>query len=294
MIADMKNIGVKTGFVGFVDLLGFRAKVMALRDKVDWIALRRSVERVHNLFEHKPVDSLTRDEHSVMAKTVMAFSDCLVVTAPVDSTYAEIQGYFDALLGEITGIAMAQGQCVVSGIFVRGGVDFGEWHNDDDIFISPALVVAYELERAVGVPMIAVSDGLYAHFFEHPDRKNYSAEFDPIPDLFLKVGLPNDRVCWCIDYLPICLRSVDPKMTPDEREQYALANGHERHSIQENAFWRSSLEWARRHKAAILTGQASSSTPSVKLKYDWLSRYHDDAVVRVFSNPPSDVMMSSG
>ena len=75
------------------------------------------VALVQSEFEHKPTDKLTQESKRSIDKTVLAFSDCLVISVPVQSPLAKLQGDFDVIMSELTSFAWAQGACVLHGIF---------------------------------------------------------------------------------------------------------------------------------------------------------------------------------
>jgi hypothetical protein len=110
--------------------------------------------------EYKCFDKFIKEEKKILGKSVLAFSDCLVISAPLRSQLADIQGTFDLLISELSSDAWAQGTCVLRGIFPRGDVDLGFWYRQKDTLISSAMVLAYRLEHAACVPMIAITPEL--------------------------------------------------------------------------------------------------------------------------------------
>ena len=111
---------------------------------------------------------------------------------------------------ELTNFALAQGTCALRGTFLPGGVDLGFWYRRKDSLISPPLVRAYGLEKDACVPMIALTPQLRKFLANHPHRSFYSDDFDPIPKILKQYRkLPNGGTQWFINYLRICLESVE-------------------------------------------------------------------------------------
>jgi hypothetical protein len=179
-----RNRCLSQGLVAFVDLLGFSSRVTTLRTTADIEGLERDLSLVQRWFEHRPTDELTRQSKRYSRKTVLAFSDCVVISVSLRSSLISMQGDYDVLMNELVTFALAQGSCTVNSIFIRGGVDLGVWYRNKDTLISPAMVGAYSLERAVSVPVIAISDGLLSHLSEHPHRAHYHESADPFERIF--------------------------------------------------------------------------------------------------------------
>ncbi|GGF00319.1 hypothetical protein GCM10011611_02400 [Aliidongia dinghuensis] len=283
---------MKVGLVAFVDLLGFSARVEAMKTFEDLKLLDQTIARVQRYFDHKPSDSLTKESQQITAKTVLAFSDCLVITVPVDSELASQDGHFDVLMNELSNFALSLGLCAVNGIFLRGGVDFGLWYRNRDRLISPAMVKAYELERDACVPMIAVTGEVHRHFSEHRDRKFYHKSADPIPRILRRFDdLPNGKAQWLIDYMPICLESVDGHIAAADLARYKTSNPEIRDQMRNEAFWRDCRQWATWHADAIRGQYRTATAGSIRAKYVWLARYHDDAVARFFGTAPAELLI---
>lgn len=279
------------GMVAFVDLLGFAARVRGIEKAAHLKVIERDVRNVQTWFDHKTKDSTVREVQKLQAKTVLAFSDCLVIAVPSYSTLAGHEGDFDVLLGEIVAMAFAQGRCALNGIFVRGGADYGLWHKRKDTIVSPAMVVAYDLERChAQVPMIAMSDDLMRHFTEHEHRKFYHKSDDPVRRYFREFELPNGKKQWMIDYFPLFLGEVDGNLTPKEKELYQRDRAS-RAELRATAWQRGIKETALAHKEAILVARAAAGSRKVKAKYDWLAKYHNDALSRFLRRPPPELLI---
>lgn len=279
------------GMVAFIDLLGFSARVVAIETEGDLKAIEADVRRVQKWFDHKTKDDTVREVQKLQSKQVLAFSDCLVVAVPSFSELTGSEGDFDVQLSEMVALAYAQGLCAVNGIFVRGGVDYGLWYKRRDTIISPAMIAAYQLEQAAVVPMIAISDDLMKHFQEHPHREFYHEDPDPVDRYFREFELPGGRRQWMLDYLPLTLGEMDGSLTAAERESYRIGDAEEREALRTNAWRRAITETASIHKDRIVAARAAAATDAIRVKYDWLARYHDDALGRFFVETPPELLI---
>lgn len=266
---------LNNGLFAFVDLLGFSNRVEAVSTEEQLRALDDDVSFVQNEFEHKSSDKFIKEEHKVVGKNVLAFSDCLVISVPLRSQMVTFQGTFDILMGELNSYALAQGTCVLRGIFIRGGVDLGFWYRRKDTLISPAMVRAYKLEQAACVPMIALTPDLQKYLSDHPHRRYYSDDVDPIPTTMTEYGnLPNETTQWFVNYLRICLGSITPSIFGDDLKRYKEANEEGRELIRNEAWQNACRDWARRHGQAVLNAYNSAGEDEhVRQKYAWLVDY---------------------
>ncbi len=283
---------ITLGMVSFVDLLGFSERVMAMRQEEELEAIEADVRRVQEWFEHRPGDKHVKQSQNLRSKKVLAFSDCLVISVSSYSESTKWDGDFDVLMNEVADIAMAQGRCVMNGIFIRGASEYGLWYKRRDTMISPAMVTAYNLEHAACVPMIAIAADLMQHLSEHPHRKFYSDDSDPIEKYFRHYDdLPNGTSQWFIDYLPICLEAADGAIAANDRKKYTHADAQTRDRMRNEAYTRDCQEMVTWHRDAILAAHAIAASDTVRAKYVWLAAYHDDAVGRFFVDPSSDLLI---
>jgi hypothetical protein len=274
---------LKNGVIAFIDLLGFSARVEAISTEDELRALDDAVSFVQAEFGHKTRDELTRDSNKVIHKTVLAFSDCLVISVPVRSPLADHQGSFDVLMSELNSFALAQGTCVLRGMFLRGGVDIGAWYRRQDALISPAMIRAYRLEHDACVPMIAITPDLWTYLANHPHRRFYSDELDPIPRTFSQQNkLPNGSTQRFLNYVRICLETVEGRLIGDERARYEAADADERDRMRSETWNRACRDWARDHAQAIIKAHTGAENADVRQKYRWLARYHNKEIRRFF------------
>ena len=295
MTKRITSRNLNNGLFAFVDLLGFSNRVEAITTEEQLRALDEEVVYVQNEFEHKSADRYIREEHKIVGKSVLAFSDCLVISVPLRSKVAASEGTFDLLMSELTSFAWAQGACVLRGIFLRGGVDLGFWYRRKDTLISPALVRAYQLEHAACVPMIAVTPELRTYLSDHPHRNFYSEDSDPVPRTLVQYSnLPNGQTQWYINYLRICLQTVEPTIVGDDRKRYQAESADGKDRMRTEAWQNACRSWARRHGEVILRALASAGNDErVSAKYAWLVGYHNEEITRFFREEAEPLLVSA-
>lgn len=283
---------LKNGLFAFIDVLGFAARVESINTEQQLLDLAGDVAFVHETFEHKVPDALTRESHKSVDKKIQVFSDCLLLSVPLRSPLTALQGQFDILMSELHGIALAQATCVLRGIFLRGGVDLGFWYRHKDTLISPALVQAYRLEHDACVPMIAVAPKLLEYLSDHPLRRSYSQDLDPFPRTIAQyTKLPNGKAHWFINYLRLSFDTVEPVFVGDDKEQYRAATDTERARMWRKAFLKTCRELAKDHGRAILEAHKKAERDDVRAKYAWLADYHNAEVKAFFGRASASLLI---
>ena len=259
----LKKELVKLGMVAFIDLLGYSNRVRLLETFDDVNQLDKDLNRIQSWFDYQSTDNVTRSVQKITGKKVLAFSDCIIVFLPVYSSLTKTEGNFDVFASELFSIALSQGRCVINGIFVRGGIDYGVWYKRKDRLISPALVEAYETERGAVVPMIAVTENLYEHLSNHSHRKFYASSDDPVSQLIRQYdNLPNGMDMRFIDYVPVCLEALDGELTGEERETYSSMDSEVKNKMRNDAYWRACHRWALFHGILFANNTMLSTTKS--------------------------------
>ncbi|WP_429242170.1 hypothetical protein [Luteibacter sp. 621] len=268
------------GVCAFIDVLGFAEEVRRVSTLDDLVRTRDRINRVRNQFDFEPRDDMLLDLHSMYDKRVLAFSDSVIAYFPLRSKAMEMQGDFDPVFSELAGFAEAQGACVLgNGDFVRGGVELGWWFQDGTTLVSDALVEAHGLETRADVPVIAIGERLYEHARSHRDRQAYATEIDPVDTAFRRYegiykGQPTRF--YYLDYIRICLDSIDALETRADVERYkAAAPGPARQAILDTSHRARLLEWLTCHATQIK--HAHETAPIVaQSKYVWLADYHNE------------------
>jgi hypothetical protein len=132
--------------------------------------------------------------------------------------------------------------------------------------------------------MIAITLDLQKYLSDHPHRNYYSDDFDPIPKTLVQYdNLPNGWTQWFINYVRICLDSVEPTIAGDDRKRYQAEDLDGRDRMRTEAWQNACRHWVRRHGQAILSACASAGNAErVREKYAWLVAYHNDEIRRFF------------
>lgn len=275
MIAKKTSMGV----TAFIDILGFGARVLGAKSLGEVASISSQVETIRNQFDFESEDELIKKVHKMYKKKVLAFSDSVIVNFPISSVATKYEGTFDPIMSEISGFGMAQGNCVQRGLFIRGGVDLGWWYQSGKTLVSQSLTRAYYSEGNANVPVLALTDDLYAFLSEHSDRKFYSDSADPIVDTFRKyegIAKGKDVSFWYVDYIRICIESID-WMSKSGLEAYKKASpeSDERQSIIDDGYRRNVAAWLKNH-ASMIRCAYNTADEKCKSKYVWLAEYHNE------------------
>jgi hypothetical protein len=262
---SQKNVSV--GITAFLDILGFGNRVLSAQSIQDIDDIAKDVKRIQKNFDYKSEDSSVRELQKHYKKTVLAFSDSVIVNVPLQSRMTEMQGTFDAVMSELSSIAFAQAQCVNSGLFLRGGVDIGWWYRRGATLASQSMVRAYKTEGQANVPVIALTDDLYDFLAKNIGRKNYSADYDPFPRLFRKYsasGAKGKVSFWYLDYIDVFAESIDWITSKSQHQQYRAASADERDRIMEAGYTRNREIWFTHHARTIEAAHAVAAPKSRK------------------------------
>lgn len=274
-----KKSKLSYGLTAFLDVLGFGSQVLMAQDKDDIDSVLESVSLIRDAFEYRPNDSTVRDTQKAYRKSVLAFSDSVIVNVPLASRMTEIQGTFDGLMSELHSMAVAQAKCVENGLFLRGGVDLDWWYRHGETLVSKSLTVAYGLEGSACVPVIAVSERVFKYFSEHHGRSYYAKSADPFPSLVRRFigdvcGTPVD--VHFLDYLSAFAGEID--WTPSKSNRnHLLSLPAEERDAQMEAWRRENLTyWFAGHARMIELANSRTNVSSVQAKYKWLADYHNE------------------
>lgn len=270
---------VSRGMTAFLDILGFGNRVLTATSAEDLAPIIDDVRRIQRAFEFSERDELTNRAHAITKKTVLAFSDSVIVNIPLESSITRTQGTFDAFMGELLDLALSQCECIEDGLFLRGGLDLGWWHRDGDVLVSQGLARAYRMEGRANVPVIALTDDLYKYLSEHQDRGNYAEDIEPMGSLLRKYeGHDNngERVeFWFIDYITILIRNLD--WNPGaQRQEYLAASDEAKDEMRRVGSAAMRRSWFAKHARTIERAHGKAGSRSVEAKYVWLAAYHNE------------------
>lgn len=277
----MKSPSIKDfppSLVVFLDVLGFGDKVKKIREDYDLQYIYKALRLIHDEFEKNITNEEMTKDHELKGKTVLAFSDTIVISLFFESEDTQTLGLFDNMLGQLHSIALSQISCLSNGLFLRGGIAKGRWFRDGDIMISDALVKAYEMEsHKAKFPIIGIDQQTYDYLAGHQDRRNYAAEIDPVDALFntTKNGKNTEHY---LDYLNIGFVSSEDWYCASDRQNYLKAEPEQKMDILNESYKKSQLGFLKAHRQTILSALDKAPDESAKSKYRWLCRYHNSIV----------------
>ncbi len=236
------------GIVTFIDVLGFRAM---LSD--------RPAGEIHEIIFSLREFTTPEVEHFRRMKEVRlssrAFAESVsdaVVRVRVFNTQHSDGAFFHELLD----LLHIQILCIDHGVFIRAGVAIGNVHvgvNGDGPVFGPAMVRAYDIESGEAIyPRIVIDDAAYDQFLSDVRLHNEDHDLDEETDYvngLLRIGEDGTRF---IDYLAA------------SEGEFDTFQGY--------------LAFVGRHAALIRQNLAQAHKPTIRRKYLWLARYHNDVV----------------
>lgn len=143
------------GFVTFFDILGF--KNMLSKKSCD------EVNNIINVFykeNDRVKDQVGNCNYDI---NTISFSDSVIRASVLKDDYSNID-YCEALLNEIVNLSCIQMNLIREGIWIRGGVAFGEIciDNEKGIVFGEGFVDAYTLESQIAnFPRIVISSDIF-------------------------------------------------------------------------------------------------------------------------------------
>ncbi len=266
---------ISAGITAFIDILGFGNKVLSATTLDDLNDIHGQVKLIQNAFDFDTTDELTQNVQKLHGTTVLAFSDCVVVNIPLQSEATTYEGTFDPIMSEVTSFAYGQGTCCLNSLFIRGGIDLGWWYQSGPTLISQSMVNAYRAESYASVPVIALTKEFYDYFSNHKHREYYSKDYDPIPRVFRKYK-EGDKEFHYIDYMTICLESLDWQRSKEQLDLYRSSSPDEKDKIMSEGYRQNIDDWLNRHARNIEAAHSAADDDNVKQKYVWLCGYHNE------------------
>jgi hypothetical protein len=280
---------ISHGMTAFLDILGFGERVASAKEIDDVAAIAKDVERIQRAFAYATTDTDTKTMQEQAKKTVLAFSDSVIVIVPLESPVTQFQGTFDPFMSEFVDLAVAQAQCVMKGLFLRGGLDLGWWYRNGDVLVSQGLARAYRMEGLANVPVIALTPDLYHFFEEHSDRRTYAKSIEPISNLLRKYSGQSKEGpidFWFLDYLRIVVGELDWSPTAEQRSEYDQANSERRDQMRDEGYAKAIQDWFFHHARQIELAREKATLPKVIDKFVWLSKYHNEAALEYQLDTP--------
>lgn len=243
----MKNVQYERCLIVYIDILGFKQKIDTQPANHILQCIRMIAEAVKPMRFKSKFPKLPRENF-------VNFSDLCVLWFQLESeNKLPPVGW---LTSQILRVVHAQSWLLFDEeLLIRGGVTIGSLAKSYGQIFGPGLVRAYELEsKYAKYPRVLVDECLLEEFRRNPKL----CVHDPDTDAgYLKAMLQIDTDGKLfVDYLRVMADELDH---PAEYPMYLA-----------------------KHQAFINRRlQDFQNQPSIREKYEWLRRYHDDTVKRV-------------
>ncbi len=284
-----KDITAETRIVAWIDILGFSHELLLAKTKTQHRAVYQKMLFVHEAFD-SPTASDDPEEcqeiNEDYGRSVQALSDGLVVTASANAKARSVMTPYDFFMSFIDDIIMAQTNCAVKGIFVRGGISIGPFYHDNNILLSPALVRAYkmEAERAT-YPVIIIEPDHVNALRQLKGFKNYSKDFEPSQTYFRPFKSPAQRKGERFLHLDYLNYLSDPgnhgffrdedRLNWADREKFSP---QERDHLYSLSHVKSAVRAMTRHKEHLVKNYEATNSERVRAKFRWLMKYQNRAL----------------
>jgi len=277
-----QKIKLNTAIVVFIDILGFRNRIYDVDSDESLLRAYQDIRILHKLFDKEPDSKITRASQKIIAKTVLAFTDALIISLDFESVYAKVSGIFDTISSELYIIGLNQANAITRGIFLRGGIASGFYFSSksEDIIISSAMVKAYETENKTVYPIISLNEQFYEYFANHPDNDVYADENAPCYDLIASFDHPaNGDKIYFIDYFHITVGAAQNWFCDEDRKKYIAEKDHgKKKEILNTSYLKNELSFVEAHKNAIKAELEKNHAAEIIKKYIWLKDYHNKSV----------------
>lgn len=155
-------------FIVFLDILGFKELVKkTTQDASNFETISRVLNYISEVRNENYHGFLA--QYDTIKKEVSVFSDSIVISYPGDT-----RGGLFFLLMDLVFICL---QLNFNGIFVRGGVTFGQLYHKRHICFGPAMITAYEMEQNLAItPRIIVDTTAISNGLKSPGYANTCEE----------------------------------------------------------------------------------------------------------------------
>jgi hypothetical protein len=238
-VSDPYNPHFVDAIIAFVDVLGFRSMLE-----------NRAADDILRVFQLLKWTAERDPNETETSAHVRVLSDRVIRVTRLDEP--------GALFSEVNTLRLAQMELAAQGIFLRGGITFGEVYWDETVVFGPGIVDASHLEHNFAlVPRIVIGPPALCAIRKGLIRRD-NVLSQELAYLRTMLSRAEDGV-WFIDYL----RNADREM--DGPEMYC--------------------DLLKRHKGAILAASSTidrkTAGSSLAMKIGWLARYHNDTVSKL-------------
>lgn len=256
----------RAAVITFVDILGFKALV----NSSTYEEIRAKLETV---LRFSGFDE--NEDGEGLEPKIIQFSDAIIRIRPLDSKTNSESPYGLAFY-ELLDLVHMQGELVIHGICLRGGVSIGEIHFEEQTIFGPGFVRAYELESIYAKYPRVVVDPKFIKALSSDKRllSSHNPEKYEIDSIRKMIRQEDDGV-YSIDYLRAFLGEVDE---PEDQPFFL-----------------------RKHKELILSNSKGlDDLNPISAKYLWMANYHntviseiDDKVFDAYEIKRSELEISS-
>ena len=256
-------------FVTFIDILGFGNLVACL----DSSRVNGRLDAMQ-IFNSAPQRRRGELQDRALLPMVCQLSDSIIRIQPVaPSDAAPKTQILDFYIGELESLLIAQGNLACNGIFIRGGMTYGEVCVHKSRIFGPAFIRAYKLESQFAqFPRIVVDQRLCKEI-DNPlisiVGKHDWVEFREYAFELLEQDSDGQ---WFVQYLSHLYDSHHP----DNVDSIDVLRAH-RDKVQEQ-----------------LKQAQSSGSEDIACKYFWVANYHNRLIDRSFSRIDERLHKESG
>lgn len=197
------------GFVAFIDIYGWSAMVrQATKDTGCFNRLAKLLEAIQRIS-----DAVT-SKNSMGGVHIRQFSDSIFLVVDIDEAFR----WAETTALHCMWIAR---ECLKRGILCRGGVTIGEYFIDDKVVFGPALERAYQIEKSVKIPIIAIDPcpKILNQFMDeeqygaHAQKKDSTGQYYSVPISMSPLAKTSSGTIF-IDYLRADVAS-EPEFGPN-------------------------------------------------------------------------------
>ncbi len=298
-----KSITPDTRVVAWIDILGFREELLKAEadGEEGFQKAYRKLLKVRDAFEDPSASDDPEqllEGHASYGRSVFALSDGLIITASLNNAKAKgIVSDYDLTTSLLGDLILAQADCALDGIFVRGGISIGPFYFENNTLLSPALVRAYELESKKAVyPIIIISAKDVEELRSKKGYKNYATDYEPSQYELRSFISPKQEAgdrFFHLDYLNLVTNLNTYGLNREQHGEinsgkYSRAESDHLFAVYMN---RHAMNAMVKHKNALIKAYESAEVENVRAKYRWLMEYHNSAVRDGLSFYPERAMI---
>jgi hypothetical protein len=277
-----RQIAPIQSIVAFIDILGFADKVLHVNSAEEMLELDKELEGIQTRFDFLNVDGSVKQDHG-QSRTVLAFSDCVVVTMPLPQKALRMSHEEKVQLGIgadlkylfvlrwMRMLALAQYGAVLMGTYLRAGLARGWWQSTELRVMSSALVSAYRREQTACMPVFALTHDLAEAILESSEPHSIRLGSDKIIAFDRYVHPDTNETIWFIDYL----RSILTLSMPGENAITLFATSRQNETRSQETNRKAKLATLEAHGGAINRALERTTDARVAQKYQWLAAYDD-------------------